>query len=383
MKKSIKYLLPLILSVTLSYGIASAQQNDEIIFYKHLALSAWNGVYYGLAADFLFNVENEKALAAIPVITAGTCALVPLLVNETRTMSSNQLFLTGHGQLVGWAHGFSLSALIFGNNIFDSEGAGKVMTSLGAATSISLGLLGRSLSRTQSWSEGQVALYRHYGLFMPVTGAFLTGTFSEDLRTYGASTLLFGTAGYLIAGRINRGDNYTLGEVRAIQAFTVLNGVLATAIYLDAVGENGPNEEFRPGMVLPAIGIMLGSGLGQKLLKDTNLTSRQGMTTIYAAGLGALIGSGLSILISSEGFDAADYLIPYITGSLSYAYILGKFKADNTVRLQKDPVVETGNWSFSLMPQNIFLNNRLQEKGYISRGRYTVMQPVFTASLTF
>ncbi len=205
MKKSIIVLSLLILSVTFPAGIISAQQNDEVIFYKHLALSAWNGIYYGLAADFVFNI-NDKAAAALPVITAGTCALVPLLLNETRTMSSNQLLLTGHGQLVGWAHGFALGSLILGDNMFDSESNGKFVVGLGAATSISLGLLGRSLSRTQDWSEGQVAVYRHYGLFTPLAGAFLTGTFSEDIRVYGASTILCGVGGYLLANKINRGD---------------------------------------------------------------------------------------------------------------------------------------------------------------------------------
>ncbi len=381
MKKSIIVLSLLILSVTFPAGIISAQQNDEVIFYKHLALSAWNGIYYGLAADFVFNI-NDKAAAALPVITAGTCALVPLLLNETRTMSSNQLLLTGHGQLVGWAHGFALGSLILGDNMFDSESNGKFVVGLGAATSISLGLLGRSLSRTQDWSEGQVAVYRHYGLFTPLAGAFLTGTFSEDIRVYGASTILCGVGGYLLANKINRGDNFTRGDMRATQALTVMNGTLGLAIYIDAVGENGPGEDFRPGLALPAIGIALGTGLGQKWLKGTNLTPRQGMTTIYAAGLGAVIGSGLSILISSDGFDAADYLIPYVTGSLSYAYVLGKFKKENAVTTL-EPVREGGNWSFSFTPQNVILNKILSEKGFMVNGRYAGMQPVFAASLVF
>jgi len=383
MKKIVKFLFILILSATLADGVISAQQNDEVVFYKHLALSAWNGVYYGLAADFVFEVRNEKAFAAIPIITAGTCALVPLLLNENRTMSSNQLTLTGHGQLVGWAHGFSMAAVFMGDNIFDSESNAKVAVGLGAATSIGLGLLGKSLSKTQSWSEGQVAVYRHYGLFTPMVGGFLTGTFSEDIRVYGASTLLCGAGGYLIADRINRGDNFTRGEIRATQALTVLNGALGLCIYADAASEDGPGEEFRPGLIIPAIGIALGTVLGQKLVKDTELTPRQGLTTIYAAGLGALIGSGISILVGSEGFDAIDYLIPYLSGTLSYAYIVGRYKKGNVLNPQTLLHNGGSNWNFSLMPQNILLNNSLEKKGFMINGRYAGMQPVFSASLTF
>src|SRR5512137_308193 len=94
----------------------SQQQGDEVLFYKHLLMEAWNGVYYGVAADVIFEIK-DKAAVALPVITAGTLALVPLFTNESRMITSNQLLLTGHGQLVGWAHGGALGGLIYGDDL--------------------------------------------------------------------------------------------------------------------------------------------------------------------------------------------------------------------------------------------------------------------------
>jgi hypothetical protein len=379
MKNLSKIVLTVILSLIMVKSTFS-QQNDEALFNKYIALSAWHGVFYGIAADIVFEIENDKALVALPIITSGTCALIPLLTNESRTMTSNQLLLTGHGQLIGWAHGSALGLLINGAKDQSSE---KLIVGLGAATSIGLGLLGKSLAKTQPWSEGQVAVYRHYGLMMPGVGTLIAASFSENARLYGAAILVSGASGYAIAHLINKKDQFTRGEIRATQALTTLNGFLGAGIYIDILGNNEINDEFRPGFLLPAAGIIAGSTVGQHLMKNTELTARQGMTTIYAAGLGALIGSGIAILVGVEDeYDVADYLIPYTTGTLTFAYALHKIKSKNTL-LQPESTSQTGNWNFSLMPQNIFLNNKISEKGYVINGKMTGMQPLFSASLSF
>ncbi len=70
------------------------------------------------------------------------------------------------------------------------------------------------------------------------------------------------------------------------------------------------------------------------LIKDSNLTPQQGMTTTYAAGLGSLIGAGLAILLNPENseFNASYYLLPYATGMATYAYAVERLKKKNSVQ---------------------------------------------------
>ncbi len=380
MKSSIRILVLLFVLILLTgKPVCSQEQQDEMLFYKHLTLSGWNGLLYGLAADHIFEIEDEKAAAAIPVITAGSMALIPLLTNESRTISSNQLLLAGHGQLIGWAHGGSLGLLINGDDSFD-ENKSKLTVGLAALTSIGLGIMGRNLATTMNWSEGRVALYRHYGLIMPATGATMAFAFSDDARVFGGSILLFGAGGYFLADRVNTWNEFTRGEMRATQALTTLNGTLGMCIFIDSEPDDFAKN---PGWLLPGIGLLTGTGLGHLLLKDANLTPRQGMTTIYAAGLGSLIGIGLAILISPDEFDPLDYLLPYAAGMGTYMYTVNKLKHKNAAQLSLQPKKSKVEWTFSLMPQNLYLNNKLIENNNLINNRIGGMQPLFSAYCTF
>jgi len=379
MKNVFKFSIVFSILISMIGKPACGQERDEMLFFKYITLSAWNGVYYGLAADHIFEVDDEKAAVAIPVITAGTLALIPLFTNESRTITSNQLLLTGHGQLIGWAHGGSLGLLINGEDSFD-QGKSKLTVGLAALTSIGLGIAGRQLATKMDWSEGRVALYRHYGLAMPAAGATIALAFSDDARVFGSSILLFGAGGYLLADRINTWNEFTRGEMRATQALTILNGVLGMCIFVDSEPDDLAKN---PGWILPGLGLLAGTGLGHLWLKDTNLTPQQGMTTIYAAGLGSLIGVGLAILISSDEFDPIDYLLPYATGMGTYALAVSKLKYKNAAQANLLPKTSRGDWTFSLMPQNLYLNNKLMENGNLMNNRLTGMQPLFSASCTF
>jgi hypothetical protein len=380
MKNALRFSAAFSLLISLTWQTASSQQNDEILFYKHIAVSAMNGVYYGMAADHIFSIEDYKAAVAIPIITAGTLALVPLFTNETRTITSNQLLLSGHGQLIGWAHGLSLALLINGENSFD-EGKSKLTVGMAALGSIGMGIAGKSLATKKDWSEGRVALYRHYGLLMPTTGAAFSLAVSDDIRVFASSVLLFGAGSYFLADRVNRWHEFTRGEIRATQALTLLNGGLGLCILADIEPGYPPNAAW----LLPGIGLLSGTGLGHLWLKDLNLTPQQGMTTMYAAGLGSLIGIGLAILFNPEDadFNASHYLLPYSTGMATYSYAVWRLKNKNAALGYVPHDNSTGKWDFSFMPQNLYLNEKLGEKGNIVNNRLVGMQPVFSATCTF
>jgi hypothetical protein len=380
MKQKSRFSLALIVIFLLALKPASAQQSDEMLFYKHLAMSAWNGVYYGLSAVHIADIQDAKAQVALPIITAGTLALVPLFTNETRTITSNQLLLTGHGQLVGWAHGGALALLINGEDSFD-EGKSKLTVGMAALGSIGLGITGRHLANTKDWSEGRVALYRHYGIAAPLTGASVCLMFSDDARALAGSVLITAAGGYLLADKINSWNEFTRGEVRATQALTMMNGLLGLCILADIEPDGPPNAAF----IIPALGIAGGTAWGHAWLKGSNLTPQQGMTTLYAAGLGSLVGLGLAILFNPEDseFNASYYLLPYATGMATYSFALMRQKSKNAALGYVPADKERGEWDFTFMPQNFWINNKLSGNTDLFKTGQFGMQPLFSATCTF
>lgn len=378
MKSIIKF--SSVLLIVLYLAVQNSIAQDEILFRRYIISSGWNGLFYGGALDIITGLDGAGA-AGVPVITAGACALMPLLTNSSKTITPNQLVLTSHGRTLGWAHGFALATLIGGRDAWESDNSNnyKYTVGLGALSSIGLGILGNSLGKNKDWSEGQVALYRHYGWIMPFTGFSIMAAFSDEPRLFGGSILLFGAGGYYLADKINSWHEFTRGEVRATQVLTMLNTGLGYGIFAD---NQDINESFnRTDWLIPAAGALSGTFLGHLWLKNTNLTPQQGMTTAYAAAGGAIIGLGIALVVNSEKV-APWYLIPYATGLGAYAFTVEKLRKKNSVQTFL-PVNNKNNFQVAFMPQNLFLNNKMQNNSFMINGRLIVMQPVFAASVTF
>jgi hypothetical protein len=378
MKNKIAFSMMLLVLVAVTVQTASAQ--DELLFRKRILSSTWNSFLYGDAVVVISEAKGAAAVG-IPVVSAGIGALVPLLTNESRPITTNQLMLTNHGQTIGWAHGFALSMLIFGDSLFaENSNNYKVAVGLGAATSIGLGFLGKSLGKNKDWSEGQVALYRHYGWVGPMTASCLGFAFVDDPRVFGGTILLGGAGGYLLANQVNNWHEYTRGDIRATQALTVMNGALGTCIMLDVLSEEW--EFKRSEWLIPAAGLISGTALSHLWLKNVNLTPRQGMTTIYAASGGAILGAGIAMIIGSDDFTL-DYAIPYATSLGAYAFAVESLRKKNNNQAFFQDKKGGNRWDFAFMPYNLMLNNKLEKSGCMINGRTVQMQPLFAASVTF
>ena len=148
MKNKIITLFLAVILLVVSVWSVSAQNQDDLLFRRRVVSSGVNSLFYGLALVAIIEPESEAAAAGVPIVAAGLGALVPVLINESRPITVNQLTLTTHGQLVGWAHGFGLSALVLGDGLFDDtdgeeSGIGtdaKIAIGLGALTSIGMGM---------------------------------------------------------------------------------------------------------------------------------------------------------------------------------------------------------------------------------------------------
>jgi hypothetical protein len=374
MKNNIRFLIFAIL--TLGLMVQNSKAQDDIMFRKYVVYSGINGLFYGLAFDAMTDI-NGGAAAGIPVITAGVSVLVPLISNSSKTMTPNSMVLSTHGKFIGWVHGFALSTLLAGDNAW-SDNTYKLTIGLGAVTSIGMGVLGKSVGRNTNWTEGQVALYRHYGWLGPLTGVSLAAAFSDEPRLMGASTLLFGAGGYFFADKVYRWNEYTKGDIRATQVLSLLNGGLGFGIIMD-ISENGDLP--RANILIPAVGALSGTLIGHLWTKNTKLTPRQGLQSAYAATGGAVIGFGIALVTESNSITPY-YLIPYITGMGAYAIAVERMRKVNQVQ-SFIPRERKNNWQVAFMPQNLFLNSKIPAKGYMVNGKIIGMQPLFAASVTF
>lgn len=371
-----------ILLITFFLAAQDTGAQDEILFRRHIINSGWNGLLYGTSIVIIAEIDGAAA-TGIPVITAGTSMLLPLLTNPDRSIDYDALVLSGHGKNIGWGHGIALATLIGGEKAFWGGGNNsnnyKFTVGAGALSSIGMGILGNSLAKNNDWAEGRVELYRLYGWMMPFTGLSIMASFSDEPRLYGASFLLFGAGGYLLADKVNNWNEYTRGEMRATQVLTTLNLGLGFGIFAELVDDmeeiNGPQ------WLIPAAGALAGTLVGHMWLKNTNLTPQQGMWTVYAAGGGAVLGLGIALLTESENITPY-YLIPYATGLGAYALTVEQFQKKNN---SKDflSVNKKNNFNITFMPQNLFLNNIIQEKGYMLNGKPFGPQPLFAASVRF
>jgi len=289
------------------------------------------------------------------------------------------VILGQHGQFVGWFHGAALSFLVLGDNIENNDNY-KVAVGAGALGSIGMGLLGKSFGKNKPWSEGQASMLSLWGVVGPATAACASMSFSYDYRVIGGSLLLGGAAGYLIGNAVSKSDTYTRGDVRAVGAMSFLNGALGTCIYLDIAGDID-NESADWGWLFPAAGMVSGTLLGQAWMKNTNLTPRQGMNSIWMASGGAVLGLGIALIINSDSFTPW-YAIPYATSLGAFAYSIESSRKKNAA-LASVSDGSWNRWSFSFMPQNIFLNEKISENGYQINGNRVLMQPLFSASLAF
>lgn len=243
-----------------------------------------------------------------------------------------------------------------------------------------MGILGKSLGKNQPWSEGQASLLSLWGSVGPIVATSTSLSFSENTRVIGSSILLGGAAGYLAGNYFNRNDFYTRGDVRSIGALSVLNGFLGAGILADILAD----DVLEPGnwvFLFPAAGVLSGTLAGQAWMKNTDLTPRQGMNSIWMMSGGAVLGLGLALMVNSDKITPW-YAIPYVTSLGAYAYSVESSRKKNAAM---GTAINSGwnRWSISLMPQNLFLNEKISGSEYRVNGTRVLMQPVFSAALTF
>jgi hypothetical protein len=341
---------------------------------QYLISSGIFGFFYGASFNVFFDIYGGGA-SAIPLLAAGASTLIPVLSLKDKNVTYNSLALNFHGKTVGALQGAALGFLITGDNIDE----GKLILALSTASSIALGRVGYNLGKNKPWTQGQAALYSHYGFIMPLEGLALMAAFEvDDPRLYGLSSLAFGAGGYYIADRVGKSYDFTRGDITAVTTFTSMNAILGFSIISDMAvrNETGPVT-----LLVPAIGAIGGTLLGQEWVKGAHLTNQQGRNVALATTGGAVIGLGLTAVFSPET-GTPYYIVSYITGMTTYAILMNKYKTNfsKTALIDHD---KKSKWNFGFMPQNILVNRKIASFALANPGKRVNFLPAFSASVTF
>jgi hypothetical protein len=346
---------------------------DRSTFSQYVAASGVFGFFYGGAFDVIFGFENEGAVG-LPLVSAGLSTIIPLATIKDKKVTTNSLLLSLHGKSIGAYQGMMMGLLFTGNSNSEDFPL-KLTLGLATASSIVLGKVGYNLGRDKNWTQGRVSLYAHYGWLMPMEGLALTAAFNiQNPSVYGGVSLVFGAGGYLVADRMANRYNFTRGDVVSFQSVTFLNTILGFGIMSE--GEADSPAAF----LIPAIGALSGTLIGQECVKNAGLTNQQGRNTMLAASGGAAVGLGLAVMINAEAVTPY-YLLPYLGGITSYALVLKNYKNKNGAKPFVPPIKNGLQISFT--PQNIILNNKLYNAGIIKPGSRISMLPAFAATFNF
>jgi hypothetical protein len=360
---------------------APADQEEDVYaggrskFSQYLAWSGAFGFLYGLSFDYLLGIQDNGAAIAIPLVTSGLSTLIPILTIKDKNVTYNSLTLSNHGKGIGGLQGAMFGLLLTGENIDD----GKLILGTATLASIGLGRLGYVLGRDKPWTQGRAALYTHYGFLMPLEGMAINAAFNtQDVRIYAATSLVFGAGGYFIADQVAMKNDFTRGDVTAISTLSSINGLLGISILADI---SGNSESAGTGYwLIPAAGAIGGTVAGQLWLKNARLTSQQGRNVALASAAGALIGIGVTAIFQ-PGTAAPYYVAGYATAMTSYALLVNSYKKSNIAIMGEKN--KLSRWNLNIMPQNLFLNKKIEAFANANPGRRINYLPAFSASLKF
>lgn len=336
------------------------------------AANAFFGIYYGASLVALAEIDNAAA-AGLPLITGGLWLLGPA-VNTKKYEGITQATIraSNTGKLLGLVYGGSLGMAV---NAED-----KVVFFLSSIGSIALGETGFQIQKKKNLSEGYVELIRHYGFLGPWTAiaANIALTNEQSTSSIGFTILAGGAAGLVIGNKVGSRYAYTRGDVDAIGTLALVS----TGIGFTMVAESLDDQRSDALIMLPALGTIAGTYLGQRMVKGIYLTNKQGSLINLATGGSALIGFGLMTLVESESV-AAWIGVPSVLGLLAHQIAFSSFKKENLLkgirgyRKERSPF----RLSMNVSPENYFINQKMSGRETSFSGSSLSSNPIVLVKL--
>lgn len=335
------------------------------------------GLYYGAAAVGAFDLNDQAAATAIPLLTSGAWLLGPAINrrkfdNVTRT----QIRTLNTGRLLGLVYGTGLG-LAVGSNSDDTP---KWILGLSAFGSIVAGEIAFKKAKQEHISAGRVEMARHYGILGPWIALSLTAALgNQSSNVAGASIVAGGLAGIPVGNKVFNLYNYSRGDVDAISSLTLIT----TGVGLSVVGENNPNEN-RLYWLIPALGSVAGTILAQKAVRGAHLTDQQGTALNLATAGSALVGLGIVAWTKTES-SALTIGIPTAFALIVEQSLFHSYKKRNFAMGVQGSLDTSGKYRFSMRfsPEGYFINRQIRPDRMTPQMYTSIQQSLVRMSISF
>lgn len=279
--------------------------------------------FYGWAVPVALDLEERSAVAAY-LLTAGTSFFLPYQVTRGRPVSRAQRNASVWAATRGGIYGLVLAdALTEGEEpeprFVDDDGDEDVILAGGMAASLLGGVLGYGYGGRPGVDEALVARRATAGDFAlgwgfgtsVALGLYDGETYCEgDLcetsefeRRPGGQlgTLALGVAGTWAGGRWARARDHTVGDTRALRSFGLLGAQAVLPLAWGALEDTDEGERgVAAGMVL---GSVAGFWVGDRVLRDRQLSSGSGLLVLAGHAAGGLGALGVTYLLDDSAED--------------------------------------------------------------------------------
>lgn len=342
------------------------------------AINAMYGIYYGASLAAIFDL-SDAAAAGIPLVTGGLWMLGPAFnPKKYEGITESTMRAANTGKILGLVYGGSLGLAIAG----DSEDNYKAILALSTIGSITLGEIAFQSQKRKNVSGGKIEIMRHYGfLGTGVGGALLAATNTDNAHLIGVGLLAGGISGLLIGNKVANKYDYTRGDADALSSLGVISTGIGFAVIANAL-ENNP-EVSNAILLVPASTAIAGTLIGQRQVRNAQLTKKQGSTINLSSAGGALVGLGGAILINSDS-PTAWIAIPSTCALIAHQIVFNRYKKDNMGKNLQGENSRNRKFDFSmkLMPENYFVNKNTPQR-FIADPRLAATSPLVNMTLKF
>jgi len=259
--------------------------------------------YYGYAIPMSLDVESSKSFIAMYMLSGAAGFFIPYTTTKNKTVSVAQASLSFYGQSRGIYHGMSVPML------FDENPDFKTVLGAGVVVSLFEGFMGNHLARSWNYTAGAASMMQMGG-DMGTAFGFL---FSDVLNFYndGKTKAIFGTAlassylGLWAGKRMGDTRQYTTGDAIVFRSTVILSSYIP----LIFVNYTEPDKS-KPFTIAALSGGAIGCFFAQRLVKNKEFSTGQGVLISLGELAGGLLGLGAAYLIAPD--DDSDKL--FMTG---------------------------------------------------------------------
>lgn len=289
--------------------------------------------YWGPTLPIALNVEDPTRFAGIYLLTAAAGFFVPYFLTQDSTLTTGTATFALTGGFKGNADGLLLYMLLKGDDDFTSEQGfigSMLLTSIGELIAF------YKIAEKHNYSTGKANLMTVTSTFGTLYSFLTLGILDSWSSTRPMAGAMLGGSflGYLAGIHLFDPDQYGDGDYVMPFLGGTLAGLLPITITTALAPDSSPSARLYCGLSLAtSIGGLL---IGDRLVRNINLSSSQGNYISLGTFGGALISMGLIFAFGGDN-EKTMQLIPLATvlgagGGMAIVYSTMKKKASRKTR---------------------------------------------------